>query len=182
MYEGVRVSHIVAVDESGVIGNGTGIPWNVPADLAYFRRVTLGKPVVMGRVTYDTIGAPLPDRHTFVATSNELVAHTLSGVEGVGLAGDLWSVMAGAAHLVEFLPEVDEIIIAGGAKIYEQTMPFTDRIYRSLIPGTHDGSVRYPPIPYRDCHWLITNTEEYPQVTFETLERREGNEGVAYET
>ena len=100
------ISMIVAMAENRVIGKGNDMPWHLPADLKHFKALTMGKPMIMGRKTFDSIGRPLPGRRTIVVTRNNGWSH-----DGVDVARSLEDALAMAA-------EADEIMIVGGAQIY----------------------------------------------------------------
>ncbi len=122
-------SMVMAMDLNRLIGKDGGLPWHISADLKYFKRITMGKPVIMGRKTYDSIGKPLPGRPNIVITrSNEWSA------EGVQIAKSL-------AHSFELAAEhsAEEVMIIGGASICQEAMPLTDRLYLTVIDHEFDG-------------------------------------------
>ena len=129
-----RVVLIAAVARNGVIGKGPDIPWTLPGDLARFKRLTLGHPVVMGRLTFDSIGRPLPGRRTIVVTrtvgwshADVKVAHSVP--EALGLGG---------AEPVVF--------VAGGGQVYAEAMPLATDLMITEVPLEPDGDVAFPPI------------------------------------
>lgn len=132
------ISLIAALDWNLVIGDATGMPWHVPHDLKRFKALTLGKPVVMGRTTYDILGRPLPGRPNVVLTHDQgfrpagvHVAYTPHGALGVAelLLRDLGG---------------DEVMIVGGAQVYRLFAAWADRLYLSLIDGEHAGTAYFP--------------------------------------
>ena len=130
------ISAIVAVGKGGVIGRDNEIPWYLPADLAYFKRVTLNHCVIMGRRTFESIGRPLPKRINIVVTRDPfftatgvVVAHTLE--EALGMAYDTGEV---------------EAFIIGGGQIYHESAPLWDRIYLTEVDVQVDGTVYFPEI------------------------------------
>src|SRR5665213_3987598 len=110
-------SLVVAVAQNGVIGRANALPWRLPADLAHFKRVTMGHPVVMGRRTYQSIGKPLPGRHNIVVTRN---AHFAApGCTVVNSLGDAWQAAGDA----------EEICVIGGTTLFEETLPLAGVIH-----------------------------------------------------
>jgi dihydrofolate reductase len=139
--QGTRLSLIVAMDRHGLIGSENGLPWHLPADLKRFRKLTSGKPIVMGRKTYDTLGRPLPDRLNLVVTRQEgfdapgcVVCHSL----------DEALTMAEAA-----LPDMgaDETVVIGGAEVFRQALPRVARLYLTIVEGVFAGSTFFPSVP-----------------------------------
>ncbi|ADU94152.1 dihydrofolate reductase [Geobacillus sp. Y412MC52] len=138
------ISHIVAMDENRVIGKDNRLPWHLPADLAYFKRVTMGHAIVMGRKTFEAIGRPLPGRDNVVVTGNRsfrpegcLVLHSLEEVKQ-------W-----------IASRADEVFIIGGAELFRATMPIVDRLYVTKIFASFPGDTFYPPIS--DDEWEIVS-------------------------
>ena len=142
----MKISLVVAVAENGIIGRNGALPWYVPSDLKTFRRLTMGKPVIMGRKTYSSIGKPLADRDNIVVTRDA----------GFSAAGTL-----SAASIDEALDiarskaaerGVDEIMVIGGAEIFALTLPLADRIYLTRIHARPDGDVTFPEPDRRIWH------------------------------
>src|SRR5688500_13136490 len=127
------MSLVVAMTENRVIGQNNAIPWHLPEDLKFFKRITMGKPIIMGRNTFESIGKPLPGRDNIVITRNPDYhvdgVHVVSSVqEAVELAGQLTA------------PDLEaEMMVIGGQQIFELTLPIADRIYltelHTKIPG-----------------------------------------------
>jgi dihydrofolate reductase len=133
----LKISLIVAAAENGVIGRGGAMPWHVPSDLKHFRRVTMGKPVIMGRKTYDSIGKPLPGRDNIVVTRDrQFSAPGTERASSIDEALDIARRRAGERG-------VDEIAVIGGAEIFALTMPLADRIYLTRIHAHPDGDVMF---------------------------------------
>jgi len=124
------ISIIVAMAKNRVIGIENRLPWHLPGDMQWFRRHTLGKTVVMGRKTYESIGKPLPDRRNVVVTRAQ--NFTAPGCEVIH------SLDAALA-----LPEKD-LMIMGGEEIYRQTLPRTDRLYLTLVDAEVQGDAWFP--------------------------------------
>lgn len=131
------VALIVAMDRGGLIGRGLALPWRLPLDLAHFKRTTMGKTILMGRRTWQSIGRPLPGRANWMVTRD-----TAFRPEGVRVFGSLEAALA--AH------ERGELMVIGGADLYRQTLPLAQRIYLTEVltdmgPPT-DDDVRLPAI------------------------------------
>jgi dihydrofolate reductase len=159
------VSIVVAASANGVIGRNGKLPWHIPDDLRRFRELTLGKPVVMGRRTYDSIGRPLPGRRNIVISRQSSLR--LSGC-------DLVESTAGA---LELAAGADEVMIIGGERVYEELLPRTTRIHMTRVHATIEGDAFFPAL--ESDEWRILWSEEHPATdmqplsfTFETLERR----------
>ena len=124
---------IVARAENGVIGQDGKLPWHISADLQHFKKLTVGKPVIMGRKTYESIGRPLPRRTNIVVTRNrDWVA------EGVVTSGDLPSALA-LAYEVAHESGADEVMIIGGSEIYNQSLAHAVRIYLTEVHAPYVG-------------------------------------------
>jgi dihydrofolate reductase len=134
----LKISLIVAVAENGVIGRNGALPWHVPSDLKTFRRLTIGKPVVMGRKTYDSIGKPLPGRDNIVVTRD--AGFSAGGTERAASVDDALDI----ARRKATERGVDEIMVIGGAEIFALTLPLADRIYLTRIHARPDGDVTFP--------------------------------------
>lgn len=138
------ISLIVAHDENRVIGYENAMPWHLPGELQYFKEMTMGKPIIMGRKTFESIGRPLPGRRNIVITRNE--SYQAEGIEVVGSLQD-------ALTLVKDVPE---IMIIGGAQIFEQALHLADKLYITLINHTFNGDTYFP--IYED--WQLTSSRE----------------------
>lgn len=134
---GVRVALVVAAARNGVIGAKGGLPWRVADDLKFFRSVTIGKPIVMGRKTFDSIGGPLPGRPGVVVTRDPAFAR-----EDVKRAGDVVEALRLAREAAEETG-ADEICVIGGGEVYRQAEPFADRIYLTEIDAAPEGDAFY---------------------------------------
>ncbi len=128
------VSVVVAKAQNGVIGKNNALPWHLPKDLAHFKRVTLGKPVIMGRLTYESIGRPLPGRANIVVSRQAGWS-----AEGVQVANSLEA----AIELGASNDGVSEVMIIGGASLYQQAMGLIDRVYLTEIHADIDGDARF---------------------------------------
>jgi dihydrofolate reductase len=136
---------IAAVSENGVIGRAGALPWRLKSDLAHFRALTMGKPVVMGRKTYLSIGKPLRGRTSIVVSRDRAFA-----APGIVVAASLDAAFA-AARGDALRRGADAIVVAGGAEIYAQAMPLVTRLALTLVHMRADGDARFPPIDA--AHW-----------------------------
>jgi len=133
---------IVAVAENGVIGSNNALPWKLPEDLQNFKRITMGKPVVMGRKTYESIGRPLPGRTNIVVTRNvSFRAEGVLAVHSIDEALALASEVAASAG-------VAEAIVMGGADLYAATIPGADRLYITEVHASVEGDAVLPTIDW----------------------------------
>jgi dihydrofolate reductase len=160
-----KLSIIVAVADNGVIGSGNQLPWRLPDDLKRFKALSLGKPIVMGRKTYESIGRPLPGRLNIV----------VSRQPGLQVAG--CTVVPSLADAIEVAGAVDEIVIVGGADIYRQVLPQVQTIHLTRVHATVPGDVYFPTLTPGE--WREHATEYHPAderhahaFTFSTLESK----------
>jgi dihydrofolate reductase len=169
----MRVALIWAMARNGVIGRDNKLPWYLPEDLKYFKRVTTGKPVIMGRKTYDSIGRPLPNRTNIVITRDPGL--TLPGVKVVTSLEDALEL----ARAESVISDVDEVIVMGGAEIYAQALPHADRLYVTLVHAKVDGDAVFPPIDLGNYQELARedfsaegpNPYDYSFVVYERAEQ-----------
>lgn len=134
-----KLAAIVAVADNGVIGNKGGMAWHLPSESAYFRRMTLGHPVIMGRKSMDALGKPLPKRTNIVVTRD----HTWQAPPGVLVRHALEDAISTGKAIAE-KDGVDKVFIAGGADIYAATLPLIDTLYLTEVHGTPQGDVLFP--------------------------------------
>ncbi len=128
------IALIVAMDKNRVIGVGGGLPWRLPDDMRFFRKMTLGKPVIMGRKTYQSIGKPLKGRTNIIMTHRAGFT-----AEGCVIVHSIDEAIAAAGT-------VDEIMVIGGATIYEQFLPMTDKIYLTEVDAEVRGDTWFADI------------------------------------
>ena len=145
------ISLVVAVAENGVIGRGGQLPWRMPSDLKVFRRLTLAKPIIMGRRTFASIGKALDGRDNIVVTRD---ASFLAS--GVTVATSLDEALQ-MAHRFAAARGADEIMIIGGADIFALALPLADRIYLTRIHANPQGDITFPPLAPTD--WSETKQE-----------------------
>ncbi len=143
------ISLIAAMTENRVIGRNNRLPWRLPADLQHFKQLTLGKPILMGRKTFDSLGRPLPGRENIVVTRDRHFHPA-----GVTVAHTIDEALSG-------IPADTEVMIIGGASFYAQMIDRADRIYLTIV-HTRDieGDAFFPPVdPNR---WQETAREDFP--------------------
>ena len=148
----VKIAMIAGVAENGVIGSDQTIPWRVPSDMAFFKRMTMGKPIVMGRKQYETVGKPLPGRTNIVVT-RQRDYHP----EGVLVFHDVKTAVEKARDIAA-AEGVDEIMIIGGGELYAQMMERADRLYITHIDLSPAGDVRFPVIAPEQ--WTVVDLPE----------------------
>jgi dihydrofolate reductase len=149
------VAIYVAIAENGVIGRDGGLPWRLSTDLKRFKADTMGKPIIMGRRTYEGIGRPLPGRLNIVVTRDRdwhaehiEVVHSLD--DAIRLAKARGRSTAG----------IDEVCIIGGGEIYAQALPMADRLHVTHILAAVDGDAHFPPIDPE--LWRVVRAEDIP--------------------
>lgn len=158
-----NISMIFAMDRNRLIGNDNKLPWRLPADLAYFKKTTLGHLILMGRKTFESLGKPLPGRKNVILTRDR-------------------SYKAPGCELIHSLDELQqyisdqEIFVIGGANIYEQLLPMANRLYITHIDAEFEGDSYFPPL--NEEQWqlihrsegVVDNANRYPH-TFCVYER-----------
>ena len=135
----VKIAIVVAMAENRVIGLDNRLPWHLPADLRHFRQVTVGKPVLMGRKTHESIGRPLPERTNIVVTRDRcyeapgcVVVHSIES-----------AIKEAGGH--------EEVMVIGGTDFYRQLLPKADRLYLTLVHAAFEGDARFPELD--ECEW-----------------------------
>lgn len=147
----MKISMIVAVSHNGVIGKDNKLPWHLPSDLSYFKRNTVGKTVLMGRKTFESIGKPLPDRRNIVISGNPTFCP--AGVE----------VFSSVRHAIEQLSaegKTEELMIIGGDSIYREASKYADRIYRTVVMARFNGDAHFT--HELGVDWILTATIPVP--------------------
>jgi dihydrofolate reductase len=158
------ITLIVAVSDNGVIGRDNALPWHLPEDLKRFKKLTMGKPIVMGRKTHESIGKPLPGRHNIVVTRD-----TNYQREGI-------TVVHGVDEAVKAAGDAPEIMVIGGADLFRLFLPRAGRVHLTRVHGEIQGNVFWPAL---DDSWRVVESERnaaderhaYP-MTFEVWEKR----------
>ncbi|WP_368043860.1 dihydrofolate reductase [Thalassolituus sp.] len=149
----MKLSMIVAVAENGVIGRNNALPWYLPNDLKYFKQTTMGKPVIMGRKTYESIGKPLPGRTNIVITRQaDYQPEGVKVVSSVEAAREL-------AESVCLIDGQEEAMIMGGAEIYTLALPHTDRLYLTEVHADVEGDAFFP--EYDKSLWQEVAREDF---------------------
>ena len=143
------LSIVVAMDNNGLIGKDNQLPWHLPADLAYFKKITTGKSILMGRKTYDSIGRPLPNRRNIVITRNTKIM--ITGCEVVSSIDE-------ALLLTE---NEKEVMVIGGASLCEQLLPKVNRLYITRIDSEFEGDIYFP--TYDASSWRQVSSESHPK-------------------
>ena len=143
----MRISLIVAASANGVIGADGELPWHLPDDFRFFKQVTMGKPIVMGRRTWESIGRPLPGRQNIVITRQ-------TGFEATGA-----SVVDSPEAAVEAAGDQDEIMIIGGGEIYRRFLPMADRVYLTRVDATIEGDTFFPALD--EGEWAVDSSERH---------------------
>ena len=160
----MTLSLIVAMTKNHVIGQENKMPWHLPADLAWFRQNTLGKPVIMGRKTFESIGRPLPKR-TNIVLSRQPFIH-----EGV-----LWKDSIESA--VDFAGDSKELMIIGGGQLFKQALPLASRLYLTEIQTELEGDTFFPQIAYDEWeiefeHWRPADEQNPYDCRFLILQQK----------
>jgi dihydrofolate reductase len=165
----VRVSIVVAVSENAVIGAGGGLPWDLPDDQQFFKRLTLGGCIVMGRGTHDSVGRLLPGRTTLIVSRNPELR-----VEGAHVFGRFADVLDWARDRGE-----SELFVVGGARLYAAALPVADRLYLTRVHARVEGETRMPgPADPGEAGFRLAAEEHHDRdprhahaFTFQTWER-----------
>jgi len=131
----MKLSIIAAMDRNRLIGNNNQLPWHLPADLQFFKRTTLGKPILMGRKTFDSIGRPLPGRRNVIISRNP--NYQAAGCD----------VVHSIEEALKLVKESEEVMLIGGATLYEQALPRAQRLYLTLIDAEFTGDAWFPDYP-----------------------------------
>ena len=191
----ITLSSIVAIAKNRVIGKDNALIWHLPEDLKHFKRTTLGKPILMGRKSYEALGKPLPGRPNIVVSRafenmpNDNPTPVFEDMEAEGPDADrkvntgpflYASLDEGIAAAKEMGAEmgVDEVFITGGGQIYAETLPYTQRLYITVLDREYEGDVFFPDFDWNE--WNIAAEEKHaadpendrPAFTFYTLERK----------
>ena len=142
------LSMIVAHANNRIIGKDNDMPWHLPADLAYFKKTTLGKPVVMGRKTYESIGRPLPGRKNIVISRDANYK-----AEGI-------TTVTSVEQALQHAGDVEEVMVIGGGAIYQHCLSAAGRLYITHINAEIDGDTQFPEYDTEDT-WCLINSEKY---------------------
>ena len=144
----MRISLIAAMDRNHLIGCDNHLPWHLPADFAHFKSTTMGKPVIMGRKTFESIGKPLPGRTNIVLSRNPDVR--FEGVISVGSFDEALAVV----------PDAEEVMVIGGSSIYEMLLPRADRMYITYVDNEFQGDAWIP--EFDESEWVEIDAVTHP--------------------
>jgi dihydrofolate reductase len=159
----LTICHVVAIAKNNVIGMDGDMPWKLSTDLKRFKRDTMGKPIIMGRKTFESIGKALPGRLNIVISRSEFVADDIvhaNSIEAALFLAEGWAKENGA----------EEICVIGGGQIYTATLPMANKLYVTHVMAEPEGDTVYPAI--QDAQWRPVEREEVPigeKDTAETL-------------
>ncbi|MES9778606.1 dihydrofolate reductase [Bacillus velezensis] len=140
------ISFIFAMDENRLIGKDNDLPWHLPDDLAYFKKVTTGHTIVMGRKTFESIGRPLPNRRNIVVTSRDE-----SLFPGCITADS-------AEEVLKLISADEECFVIGGAQLYSALFPYADRLYMTKIHHVFEGDRFFP--EFNEAEWELTSRKQ----------------------
>jgi dihydrofolate reductase len=141
------LSLIVAMDDNRLIGSNNDLPWYLPADLAFFKRTTLGKPIIMGRKTFVSIGRPLPGRRNIVITRDS------------SFSADGCEIANGIQAALSLCSDVEEAMLIGGASLYQQTINQATRLYITCIHHSFEGDTWFP--EFNSKCWKQVSREDH---------------------
>ncbi len=148
---------IVAMAANRVIGREGRLPWHFPEDLKFFKRTTLGHPILMGRATYESIGRPLPGRQNIV------LSRTMGPTEGITVIQDI-------SELRQACPTAETLFVIGGARVFADLLPQCDGLYLTAIQGDYEGDVFLPPFEHLfDLDHIVDST---PDLEFRYYRRK----------
>ena len=161
----LSIALISALTRDFLIGNGDKMPWHIGEELQYFKKMTMGKPIIMGRKTFEGLGCKLlPGRRTIVLTTSDLKP------EGFDVANNKIEAIKFAKDYIDRsndAEQIRQIMIVGGAKIYELFLNDVDKMYLSWIKGEYKGDVYFPKIDLNS--WQVAKSTEYDEFTAEEL-------------
>lgn len=149
---------MVAAADNRCIGVNNALPWHLPEDLKYFKRVTMGKPIIMGRLTFESIGKPLPGRTNIVITRNGDRFKSVPAYEGIKVANSLDE----AIQIAEAIASIDgreEVMVIGGAGIYQLCLPRADRLYYTRVHARVQGDAFFPELNWEE--WNLVASEKH---------------------
>jgi dihydrofolate reductase len=150
----VPVALIAAVGRDGVIGASQALPWRLPGDFAHFKQTTLGKPLIMGRKTFESIGRPLPGRTNIIVTRQKGYQP-----EGVLVFDSLEAALDHAQAIAE-IDRASEIMVGGGGEIYRKALPLAGRLYITHVDAAPGGDTTFPDID--PAEWMVVAEPDVP--------------------
>lgn len=149
----MKICMIAAMSNNRVIGKDKALPWHLPNDLRFFKESTMGKPIIMGRKTFESIGRPLPGRENIVVTLDPDWNH-----EEVSVVHDLEIGLLMATHEAE-AKSLDEVMVIGGGQIYKQALSWADRLYLTRVDAVIEGDAFFP--EFDEAQWTVSSEEHY---------------------
>ena len=163
----MRISAIAAMSKNRVIGRDNALPWHLPEDFKHFKRTTMGKPVIMGRKTYESLGKPLPGR------ANIVISRDPDAVQGAVIAVATIDDAITRAKEIAKADRVDEIFMIGGGQIFETTLPQTQRLYLTIIDQDYEGDSLFPELDMKEWQEKSRQNFTAPQAfSIITLDRK----------
>lgn len=146
-----KLSLIAAVAENGVIGKDNAIPWRISADMKYFKKATMGKPIIMGRKTWQSLGKPLPGRRNIVISKTIFIPF-----DEVDVVPDF-----STAFILAQKGSVEEVMVIGGAAVYAEALPDAERLYLTEVHGEVAGDTFFPSFDRSD--WVEVSRDFLPK-------------------
>ncbi len=143
----MKLSLIWAMDKNRLIGKDNALPWHLPADMQWFRKQTMDKPILMGRKTFESIGKPLPGRTNMILTRQQGLR-----IEGCVVVPSLAAAKAA-------VPQADEIMVIGGAEVYALLLPEADKLYITHIDESFEGDAWFPEVDFQA--WILSHAEHH---------------------
>jgi dihydrofolate reductase len=185
----IKLSSIAAMAQNRVIGKDNTLIWHIPKDLKHFKKTTMGKPIIMGRKSYESLGKPLPGRanivvsRSFKTLTNTKTPHfdamesvardiTIKTEEGPFLFSTIDEAIDAAKNIAS-AKGLDEVFITGGGEIYKQTLPITDRLYLTILDRDYEGDTYFPEFNWND--WNVISEDKHdgdPGFTFYVFEKK----------
>ena len=150
------LSIIVAVSQNGIIGSNNTLPWHLPSDLKYFKQTTMGRPIIYGRRTYESIGRPLPGRTNILITSKK------------DYAAPGCIIVTNFTDAVSATGDAEEVFVIGGEMVYREALFFADKIYVTIVDTYISGDASFPPIPAEFLLRSETGWEQFEKDEYRT--------------
>jgi dihydrofolate reductase len=151
----MKISLIVAAAENRCIGVNNALPWYLPEDLKYFKRMTMDKPIIIGRKTFESIGKPLPGRTNIVITRDGDRFKSAPGIEVATSLDDALKI----AEAIAAIDGKEEVMVIGGAGIYELFLPRADRLYYTRVQVSVNGDAFFPDVNWKE--WKVVSIEDH---------------------
>ncbi len=145
----MKLALIVATDQQGLIGRNNDLPWQLSADLQYFKKVTMGKPIIMGRKTHESIGRALPGRKNIIVTTDQKYM-----AEGCFIVHSI-------KEALKECKDVDEVMVMGGASLYKQFLPKANKLYLTLVHADLEGDTWFA--EWYSDEWQQISREDHPE-------------------